>query len=81
MSQANGVSYTPAVPVALHNERILCSTRLHSSKVGSAAKNPYRRHIFRCVDMMKILARACGHSNLSEFALSDLVTPSREMAD
>ena len=33
------------------------------------------------VELMKILARACGHRHLSEFAADDLVTWKREMAD
>lgn len=39
------------------------------------------RFLRASVDMMKILARACGHSHLGDFAATDLVTPSREMAD
>jgi glutamate synthase domain-containing protein 2/nitrite reductase/ring-hydroxylating ferredoxin subunit len=39
------------------------------------------RFLRASVDMMKILARACGHSHIGDFVLSDLVTPSREMAD
>ena len=31
--------------------------------------------------MMKVLARACGHSHLSDFTVEDLATPQREMAD
>ncbi len=33
------------------------------------------------VDLMKSLARACGHSNLGDFALDDLTTFKRDMAD
>jgi glutamate synthase domain-containing protein 2 len=32
------------------------------------------------VELMKILARACGHSNLSEFQIEDLTTWNRDMA-
>jgi len=32
------------------------------------------------VDLMKILARACGHSHLSQFALDDLTTYKRDIA-
>lgn len=33
------------------------------------------------VDLMKVLARACGHARLSEFSSDDLTTWKREMAD
>jgi len=33
------------------------------------------------VDLMKILARACGHDHLSQFNIEDLTTFKREMAD
>jgi len=33
------------------------------------------------VELMKTLARACGHSHLNEFRLDDLTTFKREMAD
>jgi glutamate synthase domain-containing protein 2 len=33
------------------------------------------------VDLMKSLARACGHANLGDFALDDLTTFKRDMAD
>ncbi|MEL7541575.1 MAG: glutamate synthase, partial [Pseudomonadota bacterium] len=32
-------------------------------------------------DLMKVMARACGHSKLSEFSAEDLTTFSREMSD
>jgi len=32
-------------------------------------------------DLMKVLARACGHESLAEFEVSDLTTFKREMAD
>ena len=33
------------------------------------------------VDLMKLLARACGHTDFSEFRVDDLTTWKREMAD
>jgi glutamate synthase domain-containing protein 2 len=32
-------------------------------------------------DLMKVLARACGHATLSDFTLSDLTTFDRQIAD
>ncbi len=33
------------------------------------------------VELMKVLSRACGHSHLNEFELSDLTAWKKEMAD
>ncbi|MFM1855681.1 MAG: hypothetical protein RLZ83_990, partial [Pseudomonadota bacterium] len=33
------------------------------------------------VALMQVMARACGHDHLSKFALDDLTTWKREMAD
>lgn len=32
------------------------------------------------IDLMQVLARACGHQHLSEFSLDDLTTFDRDMA-
>ncbi len=39
------------------------------------------RFLDSSVELMKVMARACGHAALQEFSLSDLTTWSREMAD
>jgi methylamine---glutamate N-methyltransferase subunit C len=39
------------------------------------------RFLVATVEMMQLLARACGHSHLREFTADDLTTASREMAD
>ena len=33
------------------------------------------------VELMQVMARACGHSHLSQFTLEDLTTWKREMAE
>jgi len=33
------------------------------------------------VELMQVLARACGHSSLSDFTVDDLTTFDRQMAD
>ena len=33
------------------------------------------------VELMQVLARACGHESLSDFSLDDLTTFDRQMAD
>ena len=49
-------------------------------KVDSAAKG-LSRFFEASTDLMKILARACGHRSLSEFDINDLTTFKREMSD
>ena len=39
------------------------------------------RFLTASVELMKVMARACGHTNLSQFKLSDITTWKREMAD
>jgi nitrite reductase/ring-hydroxylating ferredoxin subunit len=39
------------------------------------------RFLAASVDLMKVLARACGHSHLSEFTLDDLTTFKKDMAE
>ncbi len=49
-------------------------------KVDVGAEN-LARFFGASVELMQILARACGHSGLSDFNISDLTTWKREMAD
>jgi len=39
------------------------------------------RYFGASVELMQVLARACGHSSLSDFRQSDVTTWKREMAD
>ena len=39
------------------------------------------RYFGASVDLMQVLARACGHCNLSDFAHRDITTWKKEMAD
>lgn len=39
------------------------------------------RFLKASTELMQVMARACGHHHLNEFALSDLTTWKREMAD
>jgi glutamate synthase domain-containing protein 2 len=48
--------------------------------IEAAAKN-LARFFEASASLMKILARACGHRHLSEFAKNDLTTWKREMSD
>lgn len=63
-------------PVGIATQRPELRARL---PVDEAAE---RLHKFFCatVELMSVLARACGHTNLSEFCTDDLTTFDREMA-
>lgn len=39
------------------------------------------RYFGASVELMRVLARACGHSSLSDFTSDDITTWKREMAD
>ncbi|MCF6321783.1 MAG: glutamate synthase-related protein [Rhizobiaceae bacterium] len=49
-------------------------------KVDASAKD-LGRFFEASTDLMKILARACGHHSLSDFSISDLTTWKKEMAE
>jgi glutamate synthase domain-containing protein 2 len=63
-------------PVGIATQKLELRQRL---PVDEAAE---RLHNFFCatVELMGVLARACGHTNLSEFCTDDLTTFDREMA-
>ena len=48
--------------------------------VEEAAKR-LERFFNASTDLMKILARACGHNNLQQFCIDDLTTFKSQMAD
>ncbi|GJM45382.1 MAG: glutamate synthase [Gemmatimonadota bacterium] len=39
------------------------------------------RFLGACVELMQVMARACGHSHLNQFALEDIATWHRELSD
>ena len=49
-------------------------------KVDSAAEG-LGRFFNASTDLMKILARACGHRSLGDFSIHDLTTWKKDMAD
>ena len=62
------------VGVATQQERL--RARLEIRKSALQLKN----YLDATTELMKILARACGHSHLNQFALDDLTTWQRDMA-
>jgi len=54
---------------------------LRSRLIVDASAAQLARFLESSVDLMKLLARACGHTSLNEFNIDDLTTWKREMAD
>lgn len=63
-------------PVGIATQRDHLRARLEIEKSAQQLDNFFRA----TVDLMKVLARGCGHSHLSQFELRDLTTWKREIA-
>ena len=73
----------------------MCVCNTNTCPVGIATQDPELRKRLKVdtaaaglgrfftasTELMKILARACGHKSLSDFSISDLTTWKRDMAD
>ena len=64
-------------PVGVATQKPQLRARL-DVQVGAEMLNRYFR---ASVELMQVLARACGHNNLSDFTVDDITTWKREMAD
>lgn len=69
--------HTNNCPVGIATQKDNLRARL---KVESSAKQ-LANFFYASVELMKILARACGHRHLSDLSVDDLVTWKRDMAD
>ena len=69
--------HTNNCPVGIATQREDLRARLP----GDEAAVRLERFLHATIDMMKILARACGHAHLSHFTIDDLTTSKREMSD
>jgi glutamate synthase domain-containing protein 2 len=68
--------HTNNCPVGIATQKESLRRRL----VIDEAAQRLNRFLRASVDLMKVLARACGHDHLSKFSLDDLVTWKRDMA-
>ncbi len=68
--------HTNNCPVGIATQKEKLRSRLIINE--SAAR--LERFLTASVDLMKVLARACGHSNLHEFCPDDITTWNRDMA-
>lgn len=68
--------HTDNCPVGIATQKPELRRRLQIKKGARQLDNFFRA----ATDLMKVLARACGHGHLSEFSPEDLTTWSREMA-
>ncbi len=69
--------HTNNCPVGIATQREHLRARLDVEKSAKQLCN----YFTATVDLMKVLARGCGHSDLSGFVKSDLTTWKREIAD
>ena len=69
--------HTNNCPVGIATQRPNLRARL---QIGSSARQ-LANYLEATVDLMKVLARACGHDHLGRFSADDLTTWKRDMAD
>ena len=69
--------HTDNCPVGIATQRPELVSRLEVEKSARRLENFFNAS----VDLMKVMARACGHDHLSKFSVDDLTTWKREMAD
>jgi glutamate synthase domain-containing protein 2 len=69
--------HTNNCPVGIATQKEHLRSRLEVD----VAAGRLERYLRSAVELMQLLARACGHSHLSQFTLDDLTTWKREMAD
>jgi len=69
--------HTNNCPVGIATQRDHLRARL---KIDSSAQQLHN-YFSATVDLMKVLARGCGHAHLDQFELRDLTTWKREIAD
>lgn len=69
--------HTNNCPVGIATQKEHLVARL----IAETSADQLARFFTSSVDLMKVMARACGHEALSEFNVDDLVTWKRDMAD
>ena len=69
--------HTNNCPVGIATQKPHLENRLLADKSALQLKNFFEA----IVDLMKVMARACGHDHLSKFNQEDLTTWKRDMAD
>ena len=68
--------HTNNCPVGIATQKLHLRERLDIEKSSKRLK----KFFTSCVDLMKVLARACGHGHLNKFNMNDLATCNREMS-
>ena len=68
--------HTNNCPVGIATQKDHLRRRLEIDKSAQRLKNFFEAS----VELMQVMARACGHASLSEFTLDDLVTLDRDVA-
>ena len=69
--------HTNNCPVGIATQKPHLVSRLHAESSATRLRNFFEAS----VELMKVMARACGHDDLSSFSAEDLTTFDRQMAD
>jgi glutamate synthase domain-containing protein 2 len=69
--------HTNNCPVGIATQKEHLRARLDVARSAEQLKNYFQAS----VELMKLLARACGHARLGDFRLSDLTSWKRDVAD
>ena len=69
--------HTNNCPVGIATQKDHLRARLIVEKSAQQLANFFEAS----TELMQVMARACGHTDLSQFSIDDLVTWKREMAD
>lgn len=69
--------HTNNCPVGIATQKPHLTNRLVVEKSAHKLKNFFEAS----TELMKVMARACGHTRLADFNIQDLTTWKREMAD
>ena len=69
--------HTNNCPVGIATQKPHLVSRIVIEKSAHRLKNFFDAS----VELMQVMARACGHDHLSKFSIDDLTTWQREMAD
>ena len=69
--------HTNNCPVGIASQKPHLASRLVVEKSARQLANFFEAS----VELMQVMARACGHDHLSQFNLDDLTTWKKEMAD
>ena len=75
IGQSRSSEYSGPIPLATQKEELRARLNIDEASARLA------RFLSAAVELMNVMARACGHTHLSQFNVNDITTWKREMAD